>query len=82
MKKGALKVRIPNPHKSGALDVSLVKEILGQAGIEADRWDSARAQSTAEPGQGGTLEPLAELHVFPVAAQYYVRFPELAKLIT
>jgi hypothetical protein len=41
MKKGALKVRIPNPHKSGVLDVSLVKEILGQAGIPADTWESA-----------------------------------------
>jgi hypothetical protein len=41
MKKGALKVRIPNPHEGGALDVSLLKEILSQAGIEAGRWEKA-----------------------------------------
>jgi len=41
MKKGALKVRIPNPHKSGTLDASLVKEILRQAGIELSMWEGA-----------------------------------------
>ena len=41
MKKGTLKVRIPNPHKGGTRDVSLVKEILTQAGIEADVWERA-----------------------------------------
>jgi hypothetical protein len=41
MKKGTLKVRIPNPHKSDAIDGSLVKEILRQAGIAADQWKTA-----------------------------------------
>ena len=41
MKKGALKVRVPNPHKSGAIDGSLVKEILRQAGIRIDQWETA-----------------------------------------
>jgi hypothetical protein len=39
MQKGALKVRIPNPHKSGTVDASLVKEILRQAGIEVRLWE-------------------------------------------
>jgi predicted RNA binding protein YcfA (HicA-like mRNA interferase family) len=41
MKKGALKVRIPNPHKSGTVGASLVKEILQQAGIEVSLWENA-----------------------------------------
>jgi predicted RNA binding protein YcfA (HicA-like mRNA interferase family) len=41
MKKGAVKVRIPNPHGSGAIDGSLVREILRQAGVRADEWDEA-----------------------------------------
>ena len=41
MKKGTLKVRIPNPHKSGTLDGSLVREILSQAGIRIDQWNRA-----------------------------------------
>jgi predicted RNA binding protein YcfA (HicA-like mRNA interferase family) len=40
MVKGRLKVRIPNPHV-GDIDVSLVKEILRQAGIDAKTWDEA-----------------------------------------
>jgi predicted RNA binding protein YcfA (HicA-like mRNA interferase family) len=40
MVKGRLKVRIPNPHV-GDIDVSLVKEILRQAGIDAKAWDEA-----------------------------------------
>ena len=39
--KGDLKVRIPNPHKGGHIDLSLVKEILRQAGIKASDWDKA-----------------------------------------
>ena len=38
MVKGSLKIRIPNPH-AGDVDVSLVKEILRQAGIAAKDWD-------------------------------------------
>jgi predicted RNA binding protein YcfA (HicA-like mRNA interferase family) len=40
MKKGNLKVRIPNPHQSD-ISVGLVKEILRQAGISGDDWDKA-----------------------------------------
>lgn len=39
--KGELKVRIPNPHKGGQIDWSIVKEILRQAGIKASDWDKA-----------------------------------------
>ena len=41
MKKGMLKVRIPNPHKTDTIDGSLVKEILGQASIGFEQWDKA-----------------------------------------
>ena len=40
MKKRELKVRIPNPHRS-AVDGPLVKEILRQAGIKNDEWETA-----------------------------------------
>jgi hypothetical protein len=40
MKKDQLKVRVPNPHK-GDISVGLVKELLRQAAISADDWDSA-----------------------------------------
>jgi hypothetical protein len=38
MIKGALKVRIPNPHK-GDISGPLVREILRQAGLSQDDWD-------------------------------------------
>jgi len=41
MKKGELKIRIPNPHKSKEIHVSLVKEILRQASITKEEWDNA-----------------------------------------
>ena len=41
MKKGQKKIRIPNPHGSGDIHISLVKEILRQAGISNDEWDNA-----------------------------------------
>jgi len=41
MKNGPLKVRIPNPHKSGTISGPLVGEILRQAGITAEQWDNA-----------------------------------------
>ena len=41
MIKGTRKIRIPNPHGSGDIHTSLVKEILRQAGISNDEWDSA-----------------------------------------
>ena len=39
MKKGSLKVRIPNPHK-GDISVGLVKQILKQADISDENWDN------------------------------------------
>ncbi|MBI5675883.1 MAG: type II toxin-antitoxin system HicA family toxin [Nitrospirae bacterium] len=39
MIKGGKKIRIPNPHGSGDIHISLVKEILRQAGISIDEWD-------------------------------------------
>jgi predicted RNA binding protein YcfA (HicA-like mRNA interferase family) len=39
MKRGSRKIRIPNPHGSGDIHISLVKEILRQAGISKDEWD-------------------------------------------
>jgi len=41
MIKGKKKIRIPNPHGKGDIDVSLVKEILRQAGISNEEWDKA-----------------------------------------
>jgi predicted RNA binding protein YcfA (HicA-like mRNA interferase family) len=41
MKKGSQKIRIPNPHGSKDISGSLVKEILRQAEISNDEWDSA-----------------------------------------
>jgi predicted RNA binding protein YcfA (HicA-like mRNA interferase family) len=40
VKKGALKVRIPNPHQ-GDIDVTLLSRILRQAGISHDEWANA-----------------------------------------
>ena len=42
MVKGARKVRIPNPHRSGEIHISLVNEILRQAGITEDEWNRVR----------------------------------------
>ncbi len=41
MVKGTKKIRIPNPHGSGDIDISLIKEILRQAHISSDEWDMA-----------------------------------------
>lgn len=41
MIKGQKKIRIPNPHGSGDINIGLVKEILRQAGISSDEWDKA-----------------------------------------
>ena len=41
MIKGKKKIRIPNPHGSGDIDIRLVKEILRQAGISSVEWDKA-----------------------------------------
>ena len=40
MKKGQKKIRIPNPHGSRDIHISLVKEILRQAGISNEEWDN------------------------------------------
>ncbi len=40
MKKGKQKIRIPNPHKSNDIHIGLVKEILRQAGISSNEWNS------------------------------------------
>jgi predicted RNA binding protein YcfA (HicA-like mRNA interferase family) len=41
MVKGRKKIRIPNPHGSGDIHVSLVREIIRQAGITGGEWDDA-----------------------------------------
>ncbi|MGR3310303.1 MAG: type II toxin-antitoxin system HicA family toxin [Candidatus Brocadiales bacterium] len=41
MAKGKKKIRIPNPHGSGDIHISLLKEILRQAGISKDAWGKA-----------------------------------------
>ncbi|MEW5814816.1 MAG: type II toxin-antitoxin system HicA family toxin [Spirochaetota bacterium] len=41
MIKGQKKIRIPNPHGSGDILISLVKEIIRQAGISKEEWDNA-----------------------------------------
>lgn len=40
MKRGVLKVRIPNPHE-GDISVPLLKEILKQARVSESDWLSA-----------------------------------------
>jgi predicted RNA binding protein YcfA (HicA-like mRNA interferase family) len=40
MIRGTMKIRIPNPHKGKDIHQSLVNEILKQAGISIDDWDS------------------------------------------
>jgi len=39
MARGALKIRIPNPHKSQDITDSLLNEILRQAGISRSEFD-------------------------------------------
>lgn len=39
MARGALKVRIPNPHKSQDITDSLLNEVLRQAGISRSEFD-------------------------------------------
>jgi predicted RNA binding protein YcfA (HicA-like mRNA interferase family) len=41
MIKGEKKIRIPNPHGSGDVHISLVKEILRQAGLSESEWETA-----------------------------------------
>jgi predicted RNA binding protein YcfA (HicA-like mRNA interferase family) len=39
MQKGQKKLRIPNPHGSKDIHISLFKEILRQADISQEEWD-------------------------------------------
>ena len=41
MVKGRQKLRIPNSHGSGDVHISLIREILRQAGISVDEWEKA-----------------------------------------
>ena len=41
MKRDTKKIRIPNPHGKADISVSLLKEILKQAGIKDSEWDAA-----------------------------------------
>jgi predicted RNA binding protein YcfA (HicA-like mRNA interferase family) len=41
MKKGELKVRIPNPHRADRISAALVREIVRQAGIKPEEWSGA-----------------------------------------
>ena len=41
MARAALKVRIPNPHHQNEIGASLLNEILRQAGISNEEWESA-----------------------------------------
>jgi predicted RNA binding protein YcfA (HicA-like mRNA interferase family) len=41
MVKGSKKIHIPNPHGSGEIHISLVREILRQAGISIEEWNKA-----------------------------------------
>jgi len=41
MKRGRKKIRIPNPHGNADISVSLLKEILKQAGIKDSEWYEA-----------------------------------------
>ena len=40
MIRGSQKIRIPNPH-AGDIDISLMREILRQAGISSYDWEKA-----------------------------------------
>ena len=44
MKKGELKIRIPNPHKTKEIHISLLREILRQAGIEEKDWEKVQIE--------------------------------------
>jgi predicted RNA binding protein YcfA (HicA-like mRNA interferase family) len=41
MVRGEEKIRIPNPHGSGDVHISLVREILRQARISEAEWEEA-----------------------------------------
>jgi predicted RNA binding protein YcfA (HicA-like mRNA interferase family) len=41
MVKGALKLRIPNPHGGNDIHISLLREILHQGGLSIEEWEQA-----------------------------------------
>jgi predicted RNA binding protein YcfA (HicA-like mRNA interferase family) len=41
MVKGEFKIRVPNPHQTGAISDALLTEILRQAGISKEEWKKA-----------------------------------------
>jgi predicted RNA binding protein YcfA (HicA-like mRNA interferase family) len=41
MAKGSRKQKVPNPHGSGDVGISLLRKILQQAGITEEEWDNA-----------------------------------------
>jgi predicted RNA binding protein YcfA (HicA-like mRNA interferase family) len=41
MSRGSLKIRIPNPHHRNDIGISLLNEILHQAGISNEEWEAA-----------------------------------------
>jgi predicted RNA binding protein YcfA (HicA-like mRNA interferase family) len=44
MVKGRKKIRVPNPHSSKDVHISLVNEILRQAGISSEEWEASKDQ--------------------------------------
>ena len=42
MKRGSLKLRIPNPHQ-GDIDGSLLQQIIKQAEIRIEQWDGTKS---------------------------------------
>ncbi len=42
MTKGRLKIRVPNPHKSGEISDALLHEVLRQAGITKEDFNKAK----------------------------------------
>ena len=41
MVKGRQKIRVPNPHKARDIHISLLREIIRQAGISFVDWENA-----------------------------------------
>jgi hypothetical protein len=40
MAKGQLRIRVPNPH-GAVISIGLIAEILRQAGVSREEWESA-----------------------------------------
>lgn len=75
MARGTRKVRLPNPHK-GDIDISLLRRILRQAGIEDDEWNSvARGGGHQRPPEVDTTQDTA-----PTASEIVTARERLARL--